>query len=248
MISGSPKFGILKLLPSSEHIMYIGNLCHLTEELDSVASRRASKGKRHPWNKGVKSGQRNPFSPSDVKHIKKLHAKSGDAGLRDLAMFSTAIDTMLRAPDLLGLTVKDVRKRNRVMRDTLDLTTGNKGRRIQCTLSKTTMKVLDKWINQSGKKPGDYLFTGQTGGRSGAITPRQFSRLVKFWANDIGLDPSLYGTESLRRTRSTYILNRTGNLEAVRILLGLNDIGSTARYLSDPDPQDALAISRSHQM
>lgn len=213
-----------------------------------MTSKRLSKGQRHPWNKGVRTGQRNPFSPSDVSRIKKLLAKRGDAGLRDLALFSTSIDTMLRAQDLLGLTVKDVRKRNRVMRTTLDLTTANNGRRIQCPLSKDTMSVLDQWINQSGKKPGDDLFTGQTGGRSKAITSRQLSRLVKSWANDLGLDASLYGTESLRRTRSTYILNRTGNLEAVRVLLGLNDVGSTARYLSDSEPQDALVISRAHEL
>ena len=81
-----------------------------------MTSRRTNKGRRQPWNKGVKAGQRHPFSRSDVGRIKKLLAKRGDAGLRDLAMFSTAIDTMLRAPDLLGLTVKDVRKRNRMMR------------------------------------------------------------------------------------------------------------------------------------
>ncbi len=183
-----------------------------------------------------------------MRRIKKLLAKRGDAGLRDLALFSISIDTMLRLPDLLGLTVRDVRKRNRVMRDILDLTTSETGRPIQCTMSNATMNVLDRWINQTGKKPGDYLFTGQTGGRSKAITARQVSRLVKYWASDVGLDASRYGTESLRRTRSKYILNRTGNLEAIRILLGLNDIGSTARFLGDSEPQDALAISRACEM
>ena len=191
------------------------------------------------WNKGVKTGQRSPFSRSEVRRIKKRLAKRDDAGLRDLALFSIAIDTMLRVPDLLGLTVKDVRKRNRVMRDKLDLTTYETGRPIQCTMSSATMNVLGRWINQSGKKPGDYLFTGQIGGRSKAITARQVSRLVKYWASDIGLDASQYGTESLRRTRSKHILNRTGNLEAIRVLLGLN--GNT-------EPQDALAISRAHEM
>ena len=228
--------------------MYRTKLCRLIKGLESVANRRASKGQRRPWNKGVKTRQRKPFSRSDVGRIKKLLAKRGDAGLRDLVLFSTSIDTMLRVPDLLGLTVKDVRKRNRVMRNTLDLTTANKGRKVRCTLSNATMSVLDQWINQSSKKPSDYLFTGQTGERSKAITSRQFSRLIKFWANNIGLDASLYGTDSLRRTRSMYILNRTGNLEAIRVLLGQNDIGSTARYLSDSTPQDALAISRAHEM
>ncbi len=213
-----------------------------------MARRKARKAQQYPWNKGVKTGQRDPFSRSDVGRIKRLLAKRGDAGLRDLALFSTSIDTMLRVPDLLGLTVKDVRQRNRVMRDTVDLTSADGERRTQCTLSNATMNVLDQWINLSGKRPSDYLFTGQTGGRSKAITARQFSRLVKVWASDIGLDASLYGTESLRRTRSKYILNRTGNLEAVRVLLGQDDIGSTARFLGDTEPQDALAISRAHEM
>ena len=128
--------------------------------------------------------------------------KEGRASLRDLALFSTAIDTRLRAPDLLGLTVKDVRKRNRVMRNTLELAAANRGRGMQCTLSKATMGALDDWIIQSDKKPSNYLFTKQTSGSLKAITARQLNRLVKDWAAGIGLDPSSFGIESLRRTRS----------------------------------------------
>ncbi len=213
-----------------------------------MAKKKMRKRKRYTWNKGRETGQRVPFSPSDVIRIRKRLAKRGDAGFRDLAMFSTAIDTMLRAPDLLGLTVKDVRKRNRTMRDTLHLTTAHRGRGIRCTLSKATMSVLEKWIGHSAKKPGDHLFTARAGGGSKAISARQHSRLVKAWVEDIGLDASLYGLESLRRTRSIYILNRTGNMEAVRVLLGLRDIDSTARYLSASKPLDALAISRTHEI
>jgi len=63
------------------------------------------------------------------------------------------------------------------------------------------MSVLEEWISQSAKKPGDYLFTGRTGEGSKAITARQFNRLVTAWAEDIGLDASRYGLGSLRRTR-----------------------------------------------
>ncbi len=166
-----------------------------------MAKKKMRKGKRSPWNKGRQTGQRDPFSPSEVNRIRKRLAKRGDAGLRDLALFSTAIDTMLRAPELLGLTVKDVRKRNRMMRDTLHLTTARGGRGIRCTLSEATMGVLEEWINRSAKKPGSYLFTGRIGEGSKAITSRQLSRLVKAWAEDIGLDASQHGLKSLRRTR-----------------------------------------------
>ncbi len=210
--------------------------------------KKKTKAKHSPWNKGREVGQRAPLSLSEVTRIKKLLAKRGDAGLRDLALFSTAIDTMLHAQDLLELTVKDVRKRNRVMRDTLELTTAKYGQSVQCVLSKTTMKTLEKWIKQSAKKPNDYLFTGRIGGGLTPMSTRQLSHLVKAWTEGIGLDMSSYGNESLRRTRSIYILNKTGNMEAVRIMLGLADIRATARYLSDANPVDALAINRAHKI
>ncbi len=210
--------------------------------------KKKTKAKHSPWNKGRMVGQRAPLSLSEVTRIKKLLAKRGDAGLRDLALFSTAIDSMLHAQDLLELTVKDVRMRNRTMRDTLELTTAKFGQSVQCVLSKTTMKALEKWIKQSAKKPSDYLFTGQLGGGLTPVSARQFSRLVKTWTKGIGLDESLYGIESLRRTRSIYILNKTGNMEAVRIMLGLADMRATAKYLSDAKPVDALAINRAHKI
>lgn len=213
-----------------------------------MVKKKTTTSKRDPWNKGREVGQRNPFSPAEVRRIRKLIAKRGDAGLRDLALFSTAIDTMLRTPDLLELTVKDVRQHNRVMRDTIKLATASRGQSVQCTLSKATMSVLEKWINKSAKRPRDYLFTGQKGGGLTRFSARQFSRLVKAWAEGIGLDASAYGIESLRRTRAIYILKSTGNLEAARILLGLADMRSTARYLRDPKPVDALEISRAHEI
>ncbi len=71
-----------------------------------MAKKKMRTGKRSPWNKGRETGRRDPFSRSEVNRIRRRLAKRGDAGLRDLALFSTAIDTMLRAPDLLGLTAR----------------------------------------------------------------------------------------------------------------------------------------------
>ena len=58
----------------------------------------------------------------------------------------------------------------------------------------------------------------------------------------IGLDPHVYGTHSLRRTKATMIYRRTGNLRAVQLLLGHSKIESTVRYLGI-DIDDALVIS-----
>ena len=168
-----------------------------------MANMKRKRGKRIPWNKGREMGQRAALSLSEVTHVKKMLAKRGDSGLRDRALFLTAIDTKLRSAELRGLTVKDVRKRNREMRDTLDLATARHGQGVRCELSKITMRVLENWINQSAKKPNDYLFTGRLGGGLTPLSARQFSRLVKIWTERVGLDASDFGTESLRRTRSS---------------------------------------------
>ena len=58
----------------------------------------------------------------------------------------------------------------------------------------------------------------------------------------IGLDPCLYGTHSLRRTKATLIYKKTWNLRAVQLLLGHTKIESTVRYLGI-EVDDALAVA-----
>jgi integrase len=74
------------------------------------------------------------------------------------------------------------------------------------------------------------------------LTTRQYARLVSGWIAGIGLDPALYGTHSLRRTKATLIYRKTGNLRAVQLLLGHRKIESTVRYLGI-EVDDALAIA-----
>ncbi len=76
------------------------------------------------------------------------------------------------------------------------------------------------------------------------MSGRQMHRLLKSWVTEAGFDPNKYGTESLRRTKALHILNSTGDLETVRMLLGHEKIESTARYLRIAKKSDPIAISR----
>jgi integrase len=58
----------------------------------------------------------------------------------------------------------------------------------------------------------------------------------------IGLDPALYGTHSLRRTKVASIYKRTGNLRACQLLLGHSKLESTVQYLGI-EVDDALILS-----
>ena len=113
------------------------------------------------------------------------------------------------------------------------------GRPVRFELTEHTRQAIDGYLKVSRKKPGEFLFTSPSRGRG--MTPRQYGRLVSDWLIGIGLDPHLYGTHSLRRTKATLIYRRTGNLRAVQLLLGHTKIESTVRYLGI-DVDDALAM------
>ena len=81
-------------------------------ERKAMALKKKATAKWRAWNKGLEVGQKGAFTPAQVKRIRQVLADRGVPGLRDLALFSVAIDTMLQAPELLNLTVKDVQLPN----------------------------------------------------------------------------------------------------------------------------------------
>jgi integrase len=200
--------------------------------------------KKRAWNKGLEFGQKDAFTPAQVKRIRQVLAGRGVRGLRDLALFSVAIDTMLQGPELLNLTVKDVALGNGTIRPIIEVARTRRKPPVRCALSKATARALRKWIAVSDKKRTDYIFPGRGAGRPRPMTVRQMNRLLKFWVAEAGLDPRKYGKESLRRTKALHILNGTGDIEAVRVLLGHTKIESTARYLRIAKSSDPIAISR----
>ena len=76
---------------------------------------------------------------------------------------------------------------------------------------------------------------------------RQYARVLEGWANAIGLDASVYGTHSMRRTKASLIYRRTKNLRAVQLLLGHAKLESTVRYLGI-EVDDALELAEQTEM
>jgi len=61
---------------------------------------------RQPWNRGKLIGPKPPLQP---KHVWAIRTRLQLAGrVRDLALFSLAVDSKLRACDLVRLKVEDV--------------------------------------------------------------------------------------------------------------------------------------------
>jgi integrase len=194
--------------------------------------------KQVPWNKGKLTGAKPPLRPRHVWAIRtKLQI---DGRTRDLAMFNLAIDSKLRGCDVVAIKVGDVAASGYTA-DRATVRQKKTGRPVRFELGEQTRQAVDDYLKVANKKPDDFLFTGR-GGATRGMTTRQYARLVSQWIASVGLDPKLFGTHSLRRTKATLIYRRTGNLRAVQLLLGHTKIESTVRYLGI-EVDDALAIA-----
>jgi integrase len=172
--------------------------------------------KRVPWNKGKLAGAKPPLRPKHVWSIRTKLQIEGRA--RDLAMFNLAIDSKLRGCDVVAIKVEDVAASGYTA-DRATVRQKKTGRPVRFELSEQTRQAVDDYLKTANKKPGEFLFAGRRGAER-SMTTRQYARLVSQWIGGVGLDPRLFGTHSLRRTKATLIYRRTGNLRAVQLLLG----------------------------
>jgi integrase len=169
---------------------------------------------REPWNKGKLVGQKAPLKLREIWAIRvRLQLASRR---RDLALFNLAIDSKLRACDLVKLRVRDVCHGAAVASRATVLQQKTQ-RPVQFEITEPTREAVSAWIGHAGLTTEDSLFTSRLHG-SRHLSTRL--RIVDSWVRQLGLDKANYGTHTLRRTKATLIYRRTKNLRAVQLLLG----------------------------
>jgi integrase len=92
-------------------------------------------------------------------------------------------------------------------------------RPVQFELTEPTRVAVTAWLERAKLQPEQYLFPSRLS-TSPHVSTRQYARIVHRWVASIGLDPTVYGTHTMRRTKATLIYKRTKNLRAVQLLLG----------------------------
>ena len=191
-----------------------------------------------PWNKGKILGQKTPLKLKEIWAIRiRLQLAKR---LRDLALFNLAIDSKLRACDLVKLKVQDVSTDGRISHRAIVLQQKTH-QPVQFEITEQTRNSLNDWIKVAELGRYDYLFSSQIK-KSPHISTRQYARIVKSWVTEIGLDPAVFGTHTMRRTKASLIYKRTKNLRAVQLLLGHTKLESTVRYLGI-EVDDALEMA-----
>lgn len=198
----------------------------------------AIRARRPAWNKGRIVGQKRPLLP---KHVWAIRVRLEIAeSHRDLTLFNLAIDSKLRGCDLVKLKVADVFAAGQD-KERASIIQSKTQKLVRFEITEGTRKSLLRWMNEPLMIGSEYLWPGRFHERL-HISTRQYARLVREWVKSIGLEPSAYGTHSMRRTKVAQIYRKTSNLRAVQLLLGHTKMDSTVRYLG-VELEDTLAIA-----
>ena len=198
----------------------------------------AIRANRPAWNKGRIVGQKKPLLP---KHVWAIRVRLEIANShRDLALFNLAIDSKLRGCDLVKLKVVNVFTAGEV-KERASIIQSKTQKPVRFEIAEGTRKSLLRWMDEPLMIGSEFLWPGRIHERQ-HISIRQYARLVREWVKSINLEPSPYGTHSMRRTKVSQIYKKTGNLRAVQLLLGHTKMDSTVRYLG-VELEDALVIS-----
>ena len=193
---------------------------------------------REPWNKGKLVGQKAPLRLKDIWAIRVRLQLSDQT--RDLALFNLAIDSKLRACDLVKLMLRDIAHGDQIS-SRATVMQQKTGRPVQFEITALTREALSAWVRCAGIRHDGYLLPSRCHA-SPLLSTRQYSRIVHRWVEQAGLDSQSYGTHTMRRTKASLIYRRTKKLRAVRILLGHTKIESTVRYLGI-DVDDVLEMA-----
>jgi integrase len=159
---------------------------------------------------------------------------------RDFALFNLAIDSKLRGCDLPHLRVSDIASGEEVL-SRAAIRQSKTNRPVRFEVTPRTQTSVREWIEAAELSNTDYLFPSRIHSSKHPSTC-QYARIVQSWVTSNGLDPSAYGTHSMRRAKATLIYRRTKNLRAVQLLLGHSSLDSTVRYLGI-EIDDALDMS-----
>ena len=168
---------------------------------------------RQPWNKGKLVGQKAPLKLCDIYVIRtRLQLRHRT---RDLALFNLAIDSKLRACDLVKLRVLDVAHRDQVASRAM-------------VMQQNTKRPVQFEITESTKDA--FLFPNRVS-NSPHLSTRQYARILRHWVAEIGLGRCRVRYVSDATHEGVAHLPATKKLRAVQLFLGHATLESTVRYL-----------------
>jgi integrase len=147
---------------------------------------------------------------------------------RDLAHFNLFIDIKLRCCDLVKLKVADIYVSGQV-KERASIIQSKTHRPVRFEVTEGTRKSILRWMKEPLMIGSEFLCSRGFHKRLN-ISTRQYARIVREWVKSDRLEPTSFGTHSMRRTKVARIYRKTDNLGAVQLLLEHTKMDSTVRY------------------
>src|SRR3546814_10360143 len=113
---------------------------------------------KRPWNKGKLVGAKPPLQP---KHVWAIRTRLQlDGRRRDLALFNLAVDSKLRACDLVRLRIEDIAPHGYAgQRATVQQR--KTGRPVRFEITEQTRDAVDAYLASTARKSTLWLFPGR---------------------------------------------------------------------------------------
>jgi len=188
-------------------------------------------------------GSKLPLNPAQYKRLRKLIRGSDEKlKFRNLLLVNFQINSSLRASDVLKLTVGDVYRSGRYL-DKIWVTQKK-------TDSVVAVPILDVMVKDLELARGSYhdllsddyfdekdhpLFPSwkRISGGFKAISYPAYLMMLKGWIEDIGLNPDLYGTHSLRSSLPLEYYRKTRDETGTSKLFGHRNKQTTVAYIEE---------------
>jgi integrase/recombinase XerD len=161
---------------------------------------------------------------------------------REHAMFLLGYAHALRASEIAGLTVEDVRN-GRIR--------CNRGKGSQHSVEElrehanpllNEKLVLAAWLRERGDGDGSvFLFTSRKGSR---LTRQQVYRLFRHCAELAGIEEGRFNPHVLKHSYASHLLRNGADLAFVQKALGHTQISSTVRYTHVTTSEAQIVSSR----
>lgn len=147
---------------------------------------------RAPWSQGKLIGPKPPLKAKGIWSIRVRLQVAHRIG--DLALLNLALDSKLRACDLVALWVDDLALNGRV-RSRATIMQRKTGRPVQFEITEQTREAVGRWLEKRDLHKSEPLFPSRIN-RQRPMTTHQDARLLASWLRAIGLAPLAYGTHS----------------------------------------------------
>jgi integrase/recombinase XerC len=166
-------------------------------------------------------------------------------GLRDRAMFEVLYGGGLRVAELVGLSLGDIDRKNRIVR-----VMGKGSKERLCPLHDVAMDAVDAWLarraelfaQKSKNKDLQAVFLNFRGGR---LTTRSVERHLNKYVEQLAIARKI-SPHALRHSFATHLLAGGADIRSIQELLGHASLSTTQKYTAVSFEQLQKVYDTSH--